>query len=253
MNIAVIRDGHSDYCVIRQFVSAIFEHHHSVKLKYDDFFEEDVLNISDPINRYIDKSDKKNADYTLYGKHADELKNEVFIVLHTAFNKLSKEKGIFFSNQNVLIVNTDAEKILNKKDSYFEKWAYTLNAVLWLAIEEFYNKMTEMGYAYESLPLILPLILFPSSEILVAACMYDFAKEKENFRSLKAKPDLKQKVYETDSIPRAFRTGKLLEVLSAFVVPDSLQDIYKQIPEVRKFMQILSFSTACAISSEIMQ
>ncbi|MCH8289684.1 hypothetical protein IH992_01085 [Candidatus Poribacteria bacterium] len=238
--VAIIRDGYSDYCVIKQFITAIFKHHHLVDLTDDNFFELGGLKISDAMAKYVDNADK-HSDYTLHSEHANELRKRITIVLQTTFKKLDRDYGIYLSNQDILVVNTDAEKILGKKHNYFNEWAYTLSGVLWLAIEEFYSMRVDGGFNYESLPLILPLILFPSSEILVAACMYDFSKE--NLRVLKAKPALKQKVYETDSIPKAIQSGKLHEVLSEFVVPDSLKKIYKEIPEARKFIQILSFNS----------
>jgi hypothetical protein len=70
--------------------------------------------------------------------------------------------------------------------------------------------------------------------------MHDF--EKENFRSFEANPTLKKKVYGVENIPKALETGKLQEVLEFWLIPESLSEIYKDIPETRKFMQILAFS-----------
>ena len=236
-HIAVVRDGPSDYRVIRQFITAIFKQHHSIDLNDSNFIDLD-LRINDTMARYIDTADK-TEDYSLFSKHAKELRNGVSTVLYTALGRVRREVGDL-SNKDVLIVYTDTEKKLQAKNRYFEQWACTLNSVLWLAIEEFYEKMVNQGYEYEHLPLALPLILFPSSEILVAACMYDF--KKENFRTLEAKPALKQKVYGTDTIPSAVQSGKLEEVVSTFVVPDMLKDIYREIPEARQLMQILCFT-----------
>lgn len=222
MKIAIIRDGYTDYRVIRQFVSAIFEKHHAVSLTDEHFFDFEDLNIGSPIQQYIRKT-----------KHADELKKSIINVLYAAV-------GNFHSAGDLIILNSDAEKTLGQKDNYFQGWAYSLYGVVTSAIDEFYDNNIAWGHNYEKLPLILPLILFPSSEILVAATMYDF--NKENFRNLKPKPDLKQKVYGTDSMNEAVKSGKLDEVLSAFVIPESLGDIYREIPEARKLIQILSFS-----------
>lgn len=241
MNIAIIRDGDSDYCVIKQLITAIYKYHHSIELTDDCFFDMESLKIIDPISKYVTNSNQQQ-DYSLYSDIAKDCKNKIISILYTAFKKFNKEKDNSVCNKDLLIVYTDAEKVLKQKHNYFEDWAYIFDSLLWLTIEEFYQKMLEQSYNYENLPLILPLILFPSSEILVASCMYDFNKDKDKFRQLNAKPDLKQKVYETDNIPQAFRNGKLEEVISTFIVPDSLTSIYQEIPEVRKIIQILSFN-----------
>lgn len=240
--IAVIRDGHSDYCVIKHLIISIFKCHCSVELQEDNFFEFESLNISQSLQKYLNKASKEN-DYSRYSDHAEELKDRIFQVLHTALGKILKETEIPLSNQDILILSADTELILDphnrRKDDIIKATISNLDGVIWSAIEDFYDKMLTYGHSYTDLPLILPLILFPSSEILVASCMYDF--RQQNFRALKPKPDLKQKVYETDSIPEAFENGKLEEVLSMYVVPETLNDIYREIPEARKLIQILSY------------
>jgi hypothetical protein len=236
--IAIMRDGFSDYCVIKYFVSAVFKHHYQLELKDDNFFDMESLNITDAVAKYVSNSDKKK-DCGLYTQHAEEFKTRIVKVLYAASVKFKRErKDAGFSNKDILVMYSDAEKMLKDKHNYFKDWAYTLNAVLRLSVETFYDTMVRKGFNYENLPLILPLILFPSSEILAASCMFDF--NRENFRELKAKPALKQKVYGTDNIPSAIKTGKLDEVLSNFIVPESLKDVYREIPESRKLIQILS-------------
>ncbi len=235
---AIMRDGFSDYCVLKYFISAIFQNHCSTELAEDSFFDLEQLNISNAVAKYVSKIDKKK-DYSLYNSYAADLRTSIITILFTALKKFEKEKDTNLSNRDVLIINADAEKILKEKHNYFKDWAYIFDNMLWLAIEEFYDKMVINGYSYENLPLILPIILFPSSEILVAACMYDF--NRENFRNLKAKPNLKQKVYDTDSIPEAIESGKFHETLSTFVIPESVKEVYKEIPEARKLIQFLSF------------
>ncbi len=236
--IAIVRDGCSDFLVLKKFISVIFEQHHFITLKEDNFFEYENLNISNVLSTYIAKAHLEN--YSLFEQSAVEFRKEISSILFIAVQKFSKEKEFAFSNHDILILNGDAEKILGEKEIYFENWAYTINNIINLAIEEFYEKMVQNAYRYDQLPLILPLVLFPSSEILVASCMYDF--KKDNFRKLSAKPALKQKVYETEHIHHALETGKLNEVLELFVATENLSNIYHDLPEVRKLMQILTFA-----------
>lgn len=224
--VAIIRDGLSDFLVLKHFVTSIFQSHQSIELGDDNFYQFEDLKISNVLSKHLN------------GKETD-FKTEIGSILFIAYNKLLAEKETV-TNNDILILNADTEKILGSKDNYFEDWAYNVNNDIWRAIEEFYEKMSSQGYQYIHLPLILPLVLFPSSEILVASCMHDF--NKENFRKLEAKPALKQKVYESDDIPTVLDSGHLQNVLDTFVVPDSLQHIYRELPEARKLLHILSFS-----------
>lgn len=236
--VAIIRDGDSDFLVLKKFISTIFQHHHLVELGDDNFFEFDKpLTITDALSNYIRKASLENFD--TFGTCAIDFRREIGSILLAAYNRFSKEKEIILTNKDILILNSDAEKTLGLKHRYFEKWAYSINSIIWLAIEEFYNKMVEQGYDYFQLPLILPIILYPCSEILVASCMDDF--DKTNYRKFNAKPALKQKVYETDNIPVAIESGTIKKVLDTFVIPKTLSKVYKDLPEIRKFMHILTF------------
>ena len=237
--VAIIRDGYSDFLVLKKFISTIFQHHHLVELGDDSFFEFDKpLTITDALSNYIRKAPLENFD--TFGTFATDFRREISGILLTAYKRFEKEKNTCLTNKDILILNSDAEKTLGIKHRYFEKWAYSLYSVLWLTIEEFYNKMVEQGYDYLQLPLILPVILYPSSEILVASCMDDF--DKTDYRNFNAKPALKKAVYDTDNIPQAIENGTVKQVLDLYVIPENLSKVYKDLPEVRKLMHILAFA-----------
>ncbi|MBW1615280.1 MAG: hypothetical protein JRJ49_01855 [Deltaproteobacteria bacterium] len=229
-NIAIIREGFSDYCVIKHFINAVLQDN-SVQLTDYDFLDMEKLTISGAVAKYF---------RTSVDKKAIVLKNSIISVLYAALKKFKREKDKV-SNKDILLINSDAEKILKDKNNYFNKEFYILNEISQLAIEEFYNNMVKQGWTYNNLPLILPLIFFPSSEILAASCIYNFKIESKNFRKLRAKPELKIKVYGTDNIPKAIETGKMEKVLSKFITPDTVKEVYKEIPEARKLIHILSF------------
>lgn len=237
--IGIIRDGGTDFTILKKFVSIIFEKHKQVNFLDDNFYDfGNTLTITNALNRYM--ADAPEENYALYSDCAKDFRNRIENILERAIDKFNIDNpNLTFTNQDILVLNGDAEKILGRKETYFVDWAYTIYSVLWLAIEEFYNKMANQGYVYSNLPLILPIILFPSSEILLASCMYDF--NKENFRSFKAKPNLKMKVYETDDTS-ALTYERLQEILDTYMVSDSLESMYHDLPEARKFIQILAFA-----------
>ena len=89
-----------------------------------------------------------------------------------------------------------------------------------------------------------------SIEILVAAC-YLSPKDKKTIRKLRAKPDLKKKIWETDNIPKAIETGKIANVLEiCFDIENNsfLHEVYKEIPEARSFVHTLTYPEKIKIS-----
>jgi len=250
-HVKIIGDGLSDYLVIKRLVSVIVGRYHpnEALIKFLEF--DNTINLINQMDKFIDefKKSKKShqsnqIEHDPFYREFASFKNGILTILTKVVGTLEKE--IYLSNRDIVIINTDSEISLFKKLNYFqdhEPWAYSLNAFLELVIEEFYDRKVSMGYDYQSLPMILPLLLFPSIEILVAACIECEGNFDQEYRSLKAKPDLKQKVWETDSIHEAFETGMFDEILKEYIVPENLNKIYKHIPEARKLIQILGFSS----------
>ncbi len=129
---------------------------------------------------------------------------------------IAQNEKIALSHHDLLIISSDSEKTLGHRNHYFQKWAYSVEAILEVAIDEFYHQLVEQGYSNQYLPHVVPLICFPSIEILVAACTEDILDFDNQCRSLQAKPALKQKVWGTDSIDEARRNGMLYGVLEAY-------------------------------------
>lgn len=235
--IQIIGDGSSDLDVLKQFVKSIFEKHHEIEFPNDNFILSDIKP-RDEVDRYFAES-KKESKWGLYSDSAIKFKDKIKSLLFTAYNSLEKEKDSV-NNHDLIVFSTDSEVCLgNKNKAYFEEWNYTINAVICLAIEEFYDDMSQRGYVYENLPMILPIIIFPSIEILVAAAMENYDINID--RTYKANPELKQRVWGTDSIPKAYDEGYIPLAIKEYITPENLHKIYKNVPEVRKFMQILAF------------
>jgi len=234
--IAIIKDGSSDFVVLKSFISSIFNNELNISLSDNNFVDLKGLQIGEAIEKYIDKANKTN-ETNINGKHASDLKNTIISILYAATNHNE------FNNKDIIVLNGDAEHKLMKNENFFEDWVRRLYAVIYLSVDEFYDKMNSQGYSFRNLPIIIPLVLFPSIEILVAAC-YLSDNDKKTIRELRAKPDLKMKVWDTDNIPTAYENGKINEVLELCFSNNgasSLQEIYKDIPEVRNLMHILSY------------
>ncbi|MFK5969789.1 MAG: hypothetical protein QM487_06675 [Candidatus Marithrix sp.] len=228
--IAIIRDGYSDFMVLKSFLSSVILNEQNIKLSDKNFLDSE-LNIDDAINKYLD-SNKENKEARI-----KNLKNKILGALYAASTKES------LTNKDIIILNSDAEQRLMQLKNFYKDGNRELYSVIHLAIDEFYEQMVNQGYGFKDLPIIIPLILFPSIEILVAAC-YLSGVDREKMRTLRAKPDLKIKVWGIENIPVAIETGKIDEVLEFCFDKDntsSLNEIYKYIPEARNLIHILSY------------
>jgi hypothetical protein len=246
--VIIISDGPSDYLVLKSFLLAIFEPQNNFNFVGDHNSQQAVdkligfLNLRTSVDNFVKMvTQQKSGDYSSLLKPINELKTQIIRMLDKVLGLVQKN-GIDLSGRDLLIINSDSERPLGNRQNYFQERVCLLDRIFWWAIEEFYNQMLDRRYSHQKLPLILPLILFPSIEILVAA----FIEEEHDFdkqcRTLKANPDLKQRVWGTNSIPKAFQTGMLQEVLVTYVTSEALDKVYRNLPEVRKFMQILSFN-----------
>jgi hypothetical protein len=235
-SIAILRDGYSDYLVIKKFVSVLLEKHRNEVLDDNSFIDLEILNIRNSLLKYIDKV-SISSNYSFQTKEAQDLINELLTIYFVCYSKFANE-SFDINNRSIIIINTDAEKLLHQRQNYFNEWAYNLKGILYYSIERFYEVMVSRGYSYELLPYYIPLVPFPSSEIIVASCMYNITTE--NLRSFRPTPALKQKVYDTNSIPEAIQSGNLIKTLNTYLNSGNINEIYKEIPEARMLIHNLS-------------
>lgn len=233
--IAIIRDGYSDFLVLRKFIQVIFNREIDDNLTDKNFYEFDSLKIFDPLSKYLEKV-SKTEDYSFNSDAAKEFIDTLIPIYYASISKLQRELDTI-TNQEIIIINADSERLLLNKKNYFKDWAYSIKSIIQYSIELFYEKLIEQGYTYNNIPYFLPLILFPSSEILVASCIYDF--KKENVRELKPTPALKQKVYGSSSIPEALNNGNLTKILNTHITAETINNIYRELPEIRQLIHSL--------------
>lgn len=235
-NVAILRDGYSDFLVLRKFISCVWENYKGESLGYDNFIDLEKLNITNSLQEYLHKT-RREGNYSYYTAEATTLVSSLISIYFGCFKRIEREIDVVTS-QVLVVVSADSEQLLKERNNYFHDWAYNIRGLLLFSIEQFYEHMSVQGYTIEYLPLIVPVILFPSSEILVASCMYDMTREQ--CRSLHPNPALKEKVYGTSSIPDAIETGVLEETLETYLTSEGLKGIYNEIPEVRMLMHTLA-------------
>lgn len=234
--VAILRDGYSDFLVIRKFIQTVFLGYRAEEIPNNNFIDLEQLNITNSLTKYLSKV-SKTENYSYHSSDAEELIKNLITVYYGCYKRVQTENDIV-SNREIIIINADSEKLLLNRINYFSDWAYHIKGLVYYSIERFYEQMNNQGYSLEYLPHIIPLILFPSSEILVASCMYDITTE--SLREILPNPGLKTKVYSTNSIPEAIDSGVLQKTLDTYLVYENVKEIYKEIPEARMLIHALA-------------
>ncbi|MDM8551322.1 hypothetical protein QUF72_14655 [Desulfobacterales bacterium HSG2] len=223
-NVGIVGDGATDRLVFLKLATIILSGGiNQVELRRQ--------NIRDAIDRYWKDASTKN-EYFFPSKPAITLRNSIIRVLTGAFADFQGEIGAF-SNQDILLLNTDSERHLQMPDDYFKEWAFCVQKIITAGIEMFYHLKAREGYPCEYLPLILSISAFPSTEILIAA-----AKGINTIYGKKA-GELKQVLYGTTDLS-TLRDEEFEEKALKYITPENINSIFKKIPESRILIQSLS-------------
>jgi hypothetical protein len=235
-NIGIIGDGPTDLQIFGEITKCVLEDAAQHGNSFTNIIELKRNSIRDSLDRYWNEASKENT-YYLPGKPAVVFQGQVTNVLYGAFRDFESELGIGnLSNQDILLVTTDAERSLSSSDAYFEPWAFSLSKLIFGAIEPFYRAKAREGYSYSYLPLVLPLVTFPSTEIFIA-----IAKGLIHEHCGKKARELKLLIYGTDNL-NTLHSGALEEKALHVITRETLELIFKRLPESRIFLQTLSLS-----------
>jgi len=241
-NIGIIGDGGTDRAIFKKICECVLSDTNEQELMLN-CIELIRHKIVDPVNEYRrffkDKATKDNATSKsicyLTSEPALKLRRKVTAILLSAFTEFEHETEQI-SNRDILLLTTDSESVLAKPDDYFEvtDWRVNIPKILLGSIEEFYRVKAREGYNHELLPLVIPVVTFPSTEIFVVAA-------KDMMKNYGKKPtELKQALYGTTNL-QTLREEDLKEKALNFITPNSISKIFKDVPESRAFIQMLSF------------
>jgi hypothetical protein len=153
--------------------------------------------------------------------------------LHGAFAEFEKEVTEV-SNRDIILLTADSEHTLTTPDEYFKDWRFSISKILVGGIETFYGVKAIQGYKHEDLPLVIPLVTFPSTEIFIAA-----AKDLIGKKPWKNPGELKQLLYGTKNL-QTLREEDLQSKALDFITMESIGRIFYHVPESRTFIQTLS-------------
>jgi len=227
INLGIVGDGPTDHQVFSKFVECIL-------------FEEALSNlqcrtiplvrqsIHDPVDKYI-RHASKNKEYYLPSQIASTLRDEVLGVVRAAFNNFNREVEI--SYRDILLITTDTEHAFSKQNQYFDTWGISLSHILNAAIDKFYFVQVEQGFERKHLPIVISIATFPSTEVIVGA-----AKGLINKHYGKKPQEWKNLLYSSEHPKDEDIQSKALDCIT----PDTIDIIFKDLPESRIFIQTLS-------------
>ncbi len=94
-NIAILRDGYSDFLVVKKFVKCILDAQKGETLEDRSFIDLEQLNITNPLMKYLDKT-SKNGDYSYHSEEANDLIKELISIYYGCYSRFQINGIIHF-------------------------------------------------------------------------------------------------------------------------------------------------------------
>ncbi len=236
--IGVLGDGTTDREIISHLITVLLEGTNNSTNKV-----ETVLlnrqNMRDNIDKFwIEYQKESTGKSGLLNDSCKRLENAVVNVLYGAVEDFKNTIGRDLNRKDMIILSSDAEKYLINKDAYFDEWAWMLEKIVHRGIEKYYHVLSGWGYAVDNLPLIIPIIPFPSTEIIIASARAA-SGETIIIRGKQAR-ELKKTLYRTYNL-NSLEKGQLRKFALSYLTNDCIKDIYKDVPEIRTLFQTLYY------------
>ncbi|MEW6348126.1 MAG: hypothetical protein AB1646_03635 [Thermodesulfobacteriota bacterium] len=241
--VGIVGDGPTDRQVVERLVTCLLSDLGGEVLI---FHYLDELTLHDDMDRFFRKASKQ-SDYSLSDEPAQRLRSAAFDLLLTGVGMLQQRLDRSLSNLDVLVLHCDAESFLKSPDQHFsEPWALAAVVSVHNGIEWFYHTQSEQYVPNECVPLIVPLVMFPSTEIIVAAAKTPMGV---SFRSRgKSAADLKLDLYNEADL-RNLSKQEFEQLVLQHITVDACGSIYRHVPETRAFFRVLSWNRGCIPST----
>jgi hypothetical protein len=232
-HIAIISDGSTDREIfgrILQVIINVYQPRNSVSI-----IKLHRQNIRDHMEDYFTNLSNL-TDYSLKSKNVNDFIDKIANTIFGAISDFESILGRNANNSDLIVLNTDTERYLFSPDEYFKNWALMAPKVVLAGIEKFYHIQSIKGYDFENQPLVLPLIIFPSTDILILAAK---SKPGYSFNGFNRKAhDIKQEIYGVTDL-RRLSNDELDKKALVYISKDGIKSIYNRIPEIRVFIQTL--------------
>ena len=230
--IGIIGDGPTDLRVIGKLAECIVSYRR-IDPKPPRIFELGRLNIRDPVDKYWAQASRED-EYHLSGEAGMRLQQEVVALLLKAIDEFKTLASCDnLSYKDMILLSTDSERRLKSIDAYFDNYAFHLAKILMAAIEKLYHQMVQWGFERQFIPTIVPLPLFPSTEIIVAAARNSGLSIHD-----RTPDELKRMLYNVHDMDQLLPEDLDRHPL-AHITTDSLDRIFSFVPEVRYLIHIM--------------
>ncbi|MBD2295663.1 hypothetical protein H6G06_19830 [Anabaena sphaerica FACHB-251] len=235
-NIGIVGDGATDIAIFRKISECILSdgEQNNVTLNYIELRRQ---TIHDAVEKYCREANKITDGCYLTGKQALDFKNSVTNTLYGAFADFESELELI-SNRDIILLTADSEHTFSNPDDYFKDWRFSISKILVGSIEEFYRAKAREGYTHEYLPVVIPIVVFPSTEIFIAAAKIDTQKLIKEAYGKKPR-ELKQLLYGTTEL-QTLSDEEFNKKALDFINSESIGRIFQSVPESRTFIQTLS-------------
>ncbi len=228
--IGVVADGSTDKEILLRLVQSLLLESgpfHEVRLR------QSLADYMSSFRYVVDRT----GQLGFFDKPSTDLRKGIINVIFSAVGELRGQARRDVREYDLLILNTDAEWSMRGQDHYFQEQKFILlSKIFYAAIEEYYHKAGNK-HLWMGLPQILPLILFPSTDILVAAAK---ATGGQVFSShgLRAR-EIKRQLYHTDDL-RYLKGNDLATMALSHITAGGCVNIYSHLPEARVFLRNLT-------------
>jgi hypothetical protein len=231
--IGIISDGETDYQVFKKIVETILSNEVQV-------FWLSRQKLHDDIEKYWKHGKKTGNDKKSEPCNSSqkvEIRKAVTGILNQALDDFRSKMGgnNYLTCKDMILLTTDAEKLLARLNNEPDYWEcngdyFGILHCLMNAIRAFCATQYQQYLPPESLPMIIPMVTFPSIEPFLL-----IAKGEKLANINGKKPDeLKKCLYKTDN-----PSGEEIEQAIEKIKDDQVYKILKNLPESRFFIQFL--------------
>ncbi|MBM4031589.1 MAG: hypothetical protein FJ291_07365 [Planctomycetes bacterium] len=175
------------------------------------------------------------------GEPSRTLQRGVIATLYGAWEELKSHAKREITRRDMLVLSSDAERYLSRAEEYFEDWAWMLGATVILAAERFRHALSRRGYSLDYVPVVVPVVPFPSTDVLIAVARNSLTG---GIRARGADPrKLKKALYGTEDL-RSLSQEDFRKHALTHIDAKAIAAMYSEVPEIRSLLQWLSWAAS---------
>lgn len=219
IKIAVAADGGTDFQVFRFLMEKYVFFHFKIEFTF---------------LRRCPQGSQLLIDWWKAKENKLEWKNKIAEKFHRALISAYQEwceKSGEISYRDYLIYHLDSERLSKNVENIIKGWGREIIEALWRGVDLFYFRYGQICRDLLLLPKIVPLLLFPSTDILGAVCA-----RISDYREKQAS-DIKRELYNTSNLSR-LSEEEFKQKLEA-IFPRNREDFLRHMRDIPEIYRIL--------------